>query len=257
MSEEKKLTGDSGIGEAAGEEKSAGNPHTSIRNPHTGRRPHGPHGGMMPGEKAKDFKGTFSKLITYMGRYKIALIAVMIFAAGSTVFTIIGPKVLAKATTELFNGMMAKFAGTGGINFQRIGQILLLLLGLYGLSALLSFIQGLVMTEVSQKLCYRFRKEISEKINRMPMAYFESRTVGEVLSRITNDVDTLGQSLSQSITTLITSVATIVGILIMMLSISPLSISRIRGTKQSRAYRRGDQAFPEIFYCPADLSGED
>ena len=157
-----------------------------------------------------------------MGRYKIALIAVMIFAAGSTVFNIIGPKVLAKATTELFEGMMAKFAGTGGINFQRIGQILLLLLGLYALSALLSFVQGLLMTEVSQKLCFRFRREISEKINRMPMAYFESRTVGEVLSRITNDVDTLGQSLGQSITTLITSVATIVGILIMMLSISPL-----------------------------------
>ena len=186
------------------------------------RRPHGPHGGMMPGEKAKDFKGTFGKLLRYLGRYKIALVAVMIFAAGSTVFTIIGPKVLARATTELFNGMMARFAGTGGIDFGRIGQILLLLLGLYGLSALLSFIQGLLMTEVSQKLCYRFRREISEKINRMPMAYFESRTVGEVLSRITNDVDTLGQSLGQSITTLITSVATIVGILIMMLSISPL-----------------------------------
>ncbi len=197
----------------------------TAQNARPGRQPHGPHGphgGMMPGEKAKDFKGTFRKLLSYMGRYKIALIAVMIFAAGSTVFNIIGPKVLAKATTELFEGMMAKFAGTGGINFQRIGQILLLLLGLYALSALLSFVQGLLMTEVSQKLCFRFRREISEKINRMPMAYFESRTVGEVLSRITNDVDTLGQSLGQSITTLITSVATIVGILIMMLSISPL-----------------------------------
>ncbi len=197
----------------------------TAQNARPGRQPHGPHGphgGMMPGEKAKDFKGTFRKLLSYMGRYKIALIAVMIFAAGSTVFNIIGPKVLAKATTELFEGMMAKFAGTGGIDFQRIGQILLLLLGLYALSALLSFVQGLLMTEVSQKLCFRFRREISEKINRMPMAYFESRTVGEVLSRITNDVDTLGQSLGQSITTLITSVATIVGILIMMLSISPL-----------------------------------
>lgn len=196
-----------------------------VKKPGGGRGPRGPHGPggrMMAGEKAKDFKGTAVKLIAYMGKYKIALIAVMIIAAGSTVFNIIGPKVLAKATTELFNGMLAKFGGTGGINFQRIGQILLLLLGLYALSALLSFIQGLVMTEVSQKLCFRFRKEISEKINRMPMAYFESRTVGEVLSRITNDVDTLGQSLSQSITTLITSVATIVGILIMMLSISPL-----------------------------------
>ena len=227
----------SGTGGNAAQPESAGtggnatqaeNPSPSdnaAQNARPGRRPHGPHGphgGMMPGEKAKDFKGTFRKLLSYMGRYKIALIAVMIFAAGSTVFNIIGPKVLAKATTELFEGMMAKFAGTGGIDFQRIGQILLLLLGLYALSALLSFVQGLLMTEVSQKLCFRFRREISEKINRMPMAYFESRTVGEVLSRITNDVDTLGQSLGQSITTLITSVATIVGILIMMLSISPL-----------------------------------
>lgn len=196
----------------------------AAQNVRAGSRPHGPHGPgrMMPGEKAKDFKGTFAKLLRYIGRYKLALIAVMIFAAGSTVFNIIGPKVLAKATTELFNGMMAKFAGTGGIDFGRIGRILFLLLGLYGVSTLLSFIQGLLMTEVSQKLCYRFRREISEKINRMPMAYFESRTVGEILSRITNDVDTLGQSLGQSITTLITSVATIVGILIMMLSISPL-----------------------------------
>ena len=215
----------SSTGGNAAQAENPGTGGNAAKNARPGRRPHGPHGphsGMMPGEKAKDFKGTFRKLLSYMGRYKIALIAVMIFAAGSTVFNIIGPKVLAKATTELFEGMMAKFAGTGGINFQRIGQILLLLLGLYALSALLSFVQGLLMTEVSQKLCFRFRREISEKINRMPMAYFESRTVGEVLSRITNDVDTLGQSLGQSITTLITSVATIVGILIMMLSISPL-----------------------------------
>ncbi len=215
----------SSTGGNAAQAENPGTGGNAAKNARPGRRPHGPHGphgGMMPGEKAKDFKGTFRKLLSYMGRYKIALIAVMIFAAGSTVFNIIGPKVLAKATTELFEGMMAKFAGTGGIDFQRIGQILLLLLGLYALSALLSFVQGLLMTEVSQKLCFRFRREISEKINRMPMAYFESRTVGEVLSRITNDVDTLGQSLGQSITTLITSVATIVGILIMMLSISPL-----------------------------------
>ena len=215
----------SSTGGNAAQAENPGTGGNAAKNARPGRRPHGPHGphgGMMPGEKAKDFKGTFRKLLSYMGRYKIALIAVMIFAAGSTVFNIIGPKVLAKATTELFEGMMAKFAGTGGINFQRIGQILLFLLGLYALSALLSFVQGLVMTEVSQKLCFRFRREISEKINRMPMAYFESRTVGEVLSRITNDVDTLGQSLGQSITTLITSLATIVGILIMMLSISPM-----------------------------------
>ena len=187
------------------------------------RRPRGPHGpGMMPGEKAKDFKGTISKLLRYMGNYKYALFAVAIFAVGSTIFNIVGPKVLSKATTELFNGLMAKLYNTGGINFDKIGKILLGLLGLYALSAILSLLQGLIMTGVSQKLCFRFRKEISEKINRMPLEYFESRTVGEVLSRITNDVDTLGMSLNQSITTLITSVSTLVGVLIMMLSISPL-----------------------------------
>lgn len=176
----------------------------------------------MPGEKAKDFKGTARKLLAYMGRYKIALVLVMLFAMGGTAFNIIGPKVLSKATTELFNGLMAKVGGTGGIDFEKIGSILLLLLLLYLCSAVLSFIQGYIMTGVSQKLCYRLRREISEKINRMPLAYFESKTVGDVLSRITNDVDTLGQSLSQSITTLITSLTTIVGVLIMMLSISPL-----------------------------------
>lgn len=182
----------------------------------------GPHGPMMPGEKAKDFKGTLKKLLAYMGRYKIAIVFVMIFAIGGTTFNIVGPKVLSRATTALFEGLMAKIGGTGGIDFARIAKILLFLLGLYVISALLSFIQGYIMTGVSQKLCYRFRREISEKINRMPMAYFESKTVGEVLSRITNDVDTLGQSLSQSITTLITSVTTLIGVLVMMLSISPL-----------------------------------
>ncbi len=186
------------------------------------RGPHGPGGGMMPGEKAKNFSGTIKKLFSYMGAYKYGLMAVAVFAVGSTVFNIIGPKVLSKAITELFNGLMAKLYRTGGINFDKIGEILLLLLGLYVVSALLSLFQGWVMTGVSQKLCFRFRREISEKINRMPMKYFESRTVGEVLSRITNDVDTLGMSLNQSVTTLITSVATLVGILVMMLSISPL-----------------------------------
>lgn len=186
------------------------------------RAPHGPHGGMMPGEKAKDFKGTIRKLVGYMGNYKYGLMAVIIFAIGSTVFNIIGPKVLSRATTELFNGLMAKLYRTGGIDFEKIGRILLILLGLYLLSALLSLFQGWIMTGVSQRLCFRFRKEISEKINRMPLEYFESRTVGEVLSRITNDVDTLGMSLNQSITTLITSVTTLIGVLIMMLSISPL-----------------------------------
>ena len=192
------------------------------RMPRGPRAPHGPHGRMMPGEKAKDFKGTIKKLIRYMGNYKYALFAVVIFAIGSTVFNIIGPKILSKATTELFNGLMAKIYRTGGIDFNKIGKILLMLLGLYVISALLSLFQGWIMTGVSQRLCFRFRKEISEKINRMPLEYFESRTVGEVLSRITNDVDTLGMSLNQSITTLITSVSTLIGVLIMMLSISPL-----------------------------------
>lgn len=186
------------------------------------RGPHGPGAHMMPGEKAKDFKGAAGKLIKYMGSYKYALVAVMIFAIGGTAFNIVGPKILSKATTELFSGLMQKVSGTGGINFERIGQILLMLLGIYLLSACLSFIQGFIMTGVCQKLCYRFRKEISQKINRMPLEYFESKTVGEVLSRITNDVDTLGQSLNQSVTQLITSVTTIVGVLIMMLSISPV-----------------------------------
>jgi len=187
---------------------------------HIGGR--GPGGGMAPGEKAKDFKGTFKKLLVYMGRYKIALVAVLVFAIGGTTFSIIGPKVLSRATTELFNGLVAKVSGTGGIDFDKIGRILLILLGLYVISAVLSFIQGWIMTGISQKLSFRLRKEISEKINRMPLEYFESRTVGEVLSRITNDVDTLGQSLNQSITQLITSVTTIIGVLIMMLTISPL-----------------------------------
>lgn len=187
-----------------------------------GHGPHGPGAGMMPGEKAKDFKGTIRKLLSYMGGFKYAILAVMLFAVGSTVFNVVGPKILSKATTELFNGMLAKVAGTGGIDFGKIAKILLFLLALYLCSAAFSFIQGWIMTGVSQKLSYRFRKEISEKINRMPMKYFESRTVGEILSRITNDVDTLGQSLSQSITTLITSVTTLIGTFVMMLSISPL-----------------------------------
>lgn len=183
---------------------------------------HGPGGPMVPGEKAKDFKGTIGKILAYMGRYKYGLAAVIFFAIGGTAFNIVGPKVLSKATTELFNGLMAKIGGTGGIDFEKIFKILIFLLCLYFLSAILSFIQGWIMTGISQKMCYRMRNEISEKINRMPMEYFESRTVGEVLSRITNDVDTLGQSLNQSITQLITSVTTLIGVFIMMLSISPL-----------------------------------
>lgn len=182
----------------------------------------GHKGPMAPGEKAKNFKGSVTRIARYIGKYKIGVIAVLLFAVGSTIFNTIGPKVLSKATTAIFTGLVEKVQGTGGIDFGYIGKILLILLGLYCLSAVLSFIQGLIMTHVSQDLCYRLRKEISEKINRMPMGYFESKTVGDVLSRITNDVDTLGQSLNQSITTLITSVATLVGVLIMMLSISPL-----------------------------------
>ena len=185
-------------------------------------RRRGPGGGMAPAEKAKNFKGSISKLMQYIGRYKIAILAVMIMAAASTVFTVIGPKVLGKATTGLSEGLMKKITGTGGIDFSYIGRILIIVLCLYACSAIFSFIQGWIMTGVSQKVCYRLRKEISEKINRMPMKYFESRTYGEVLSRITNDVDTLGMCLNQSITTIITSVATMIGVLVMMLSISPL-----------------------------------
>ena len=182
----------------------------------------GPGRGMAPGEKAKNFKGSIKKMLRYMGKYKIAVVFVMIIAACSTVFSVAGPKVLGKATTALASGLMAKVAGTGGIDFTYIGKILLFVLGLYLLSSVLSFIQGWIMTGITQKICYRMRKEITEKINRMPMKYFESRTYGEVLSRITNDVDTLGMGLNQSVTQIITSTATIIGVLVMMLSISPL-----------------------------------
>lgn len=180
------------------------------------------HGPMGAGEKAKDFKKTMKKLISYMGRYKWGILTVLIFAVGSTIFTVIGPKILGKATTKIFNGLVSKLSGGPGIEFGAIGKILMILLCLYAVSALFSFIQGLVMTSISQKVCFRMRKEMSEKINRLPMNYYDTKTHGEVLSRITNDVDTLGQSLNQSITQLITSVTTMIGVLIMMLSISPL-----------------------------------
>ena len=175
-----------------------------------------------PVEKAIDFKGTMKKLLQYLGAYKISIVAVIIFAIGSTVFNIVGPKILGRATTEIFKGLVRKVSGGSGIDFTKIGKILGMLLVLYLCSALFSFIQGYIMTGVSQKLTYRMRKEISEKINRLPMNYFDKMTHGEVLSRITNDVDTLSQSLNQSATQVITSVATIIGVLIMMLSISPL-----------------------------------
>ncbi len=189
------------------------------------RKPRGPMGhgrGRGPAEKAKDFKGTIRKLLEYMGAYKVAVLIVMIFAVGSTIFTVIGPKILGNATTELFSGIVAKLSGQGSIDFDKIGKILLGLMGLYAVSGVFSFIQGWIMTNISQNISYRMREDISKKINRMPLKYFEKNTVGDVLSRITNDVDTLGQGLNQSITQLITSVCTFFGILIMMLSISPL-----------------------------------
>lgn len=187
------------------------------------KRPAGPMGhggGRMPGEKAKDFKGTMGKLVRYLGRYKIRILGVMAFAVGGTVFNIIGPKILGKATTELFNGLVAKIGGTGGIDFGRIGEILLFTLGLYAVSAACSFIQGFIMTGISNDVTYSLRRDISKKINRIPLNYYERRTHGEVLSRVTNDIDTLQQSLNQSLTQLITSVTTLIGVLVMMLSIN-------------------------------------
>ena len=180
-----------------------------------------PHPGRMTTQKAKDFKGTMHSLLAELGHYKFRLIAVIVFAVLSTIFNIAGPKVLAKATTALATGWVAKLRGTGSIDFGYIGKILLILLVMYLVSAAFSFCQSWIMSGLSQKMCYDFRRQISEKINRLPLAYFEKRTVGEVLSRITNDVDTLGQSLNQSITQLITSITTMIGVLIMMLTISP------------------------------------
>lgn len=213
------------------------------------------HGGMGAGEKAKDFKGTIKKLVRYMSVYKIQMLFVAIFAIGGTIFNIAGPKILGKATTEIFNGLVSKVSGGAGMDFGKIGWILLFTFGLYVASALFSFIQGYIMTGISQKTTYRMRKEISEKINRMPMNYFDTRTYGEVLSRVTNDVDTLGQSLNQSATQIITSTTTIIGVLVMMLSISPLmtivallilpiSLGLISGImKKSQKYFVGQQEY--------------
>ncbi len=180
------------------------------------------HGPMRAGEKAKDFKGTMKKLWNYISEYRIGLFFVMVFAICSTVFSIAGPKILGKATTEIFSGLVGKISGGSGIDFEKLGRILIGLLCLYVASAVFSFIQGYIMTGISQKITYRMRKDISEKIHRMPMNYFDKVTHGEVLSRVTNDVDTLSQSLNQSATQLITSTTTLIGVLIMMLSISPL-----------------------------------
>ena len=186
------------------------------------RRRKGPMGGrgMQPTEKAKDFKGAMAKLFRYMGRYKLRFMLMFVFAVAGTVFNIVGPKILGKATTELYKGLVAKVNETGGIDFEKIGMILLWTLGLYLASALFSFIQGFVMTGISNDVTYNLRKDISKKINRLPMNYFESRTNGEILSRVTNDVDTLQMSLNQSMTQLITSVTTLIGVFIMMLSIN-------------------------------------
>ena len=173
-------------------------------------------------EKAKDLKGTLKKLLHYMSVFKVQMFFIVIFAICGTAFTIVGPKILGKATTEIFNGLVSKVSGGNEMDFDKIGQILLMTLGLYLISTLCSFIQGYLMTGVSQKTTYRLRKEISEKINRMPMNYFDTKPVGEVLSRVTNDIDTLGQSLNQSATQMIQSVTTLIGVLIMMLTISPL-----------------------------------
>ena len=188
------------------------------------RRPRGPMGGpgrgAIPGEKAKDFKGSMKKIFRYMGRYKVRFLIMFIFAIAGTIFNIVGPKILGQATTELFNGLVEKVSGTGGIDFGRIAQILLVALGLYLCSAVFSFIQGFIMTGISNDTTYNLRKDISKKMNRLPLKYFESRTNGEILSRVTNDVDTLQMGMNQSFTQLITSVTTLVGVLIMMLSIN-------------------------------------
>ena len=185
-----------------------------------GGGPMGPGRNGAP-EKAKNFKGTAQKLMNdYLGKYKIALIIVLVFAIGSTIFTIVGPKILGNATTEIFNGLVSKLSGGSGIDFGKIGQIAITLLILYIISALFSFIQGFTMTNVSQKLTYRLRNDIAKKISHLPMKYFDTKTHGEVLSIITNDIDTLSMNLDQSITQIITSICTIIGILIMMFSIS-------------------------------------
>lgn len=179
-------------------------------------------GGMVVTEKPKNMKKTLRSLFAYMKAYRLQIILVLLFAIGSTVFNIVGPKILGRATTEIFKGLVSKVSGGAGIDFEKIAHILIGVLMLYGTSALFAFVQGWIMTGVSQKVTYRLRRELAEKINRMPMGYFDARPFGDVLSRVTNDIDTLGQSLNQSATQLVTAVTTIIGVLIMMLSISPL-----------------------------------
>lgn len=217
------------------------------------RGPGGPR--MMAGEKARDFKGSMAKLIRYMSKYKIRFVIMFVFAIAGTVFNIVGPKILGKATTELFNGLVAKIGGTGGIDFTKIAQILLFTLGLYVCSSIFSFIQGFIMTGISNDVTYSLRKDISKKINRLPLKYYESRTTGEILSRVTNDVDTLQNGLNQSVTQLITSVTTLIGVFIMMLSINvwmtlaalvilPVSMGIIGGVMgKSQGFFRSQQKY--------------
>jgi ATP-binding cassette subfamily B multidrug efflux pump len=185
----------------------------------------GPMGGgramaMLPGARAKDFKGSIGKLLAYVGRYKAAILAVWLLAVVSTVFTILGPKLLGRATDTLLTGILSRIAGTGDVDFNKIGGIILILLGLYGISALFSYLQGFVMSGITAKITFRMRNEISEKMHRLPLKYYDKTTHGEVLSRITNDVDTITQTMNQSMTQIITSVTSIAGITIMMFSIS-------------------------------------
>lgn len=184
------------------------------------RPPHGPGARMMPGEKAKDFKGTIAKLVRFMGQFKVSLAVAIVFAIFSAAFSIVGPKVLSQATTELFNGIVAKIGGTGGINFDVIAGIIGATLALYLVSAACSFLQGWMMSSVSQRTCYGLRRAIAEKIDRVPVGYFERNSIGDTLSRITNDVDTLGQSLNQGVTQMITSITTLIGVVAMMVSIN-------------------------------------
>ncbi len=183
--------------------------------------PNNMHGAME--EKAKDFKGTMKKLLSYLKQYKIGIFLVIFFSIGSAVFSIVGPKVLGRATTEIFNGLLGKVMGTSsGINFEKIAGILLTLLGLYLISMLFSYIQGLVMAGISQRVTYDLRDQISKKIHRIPLNYFESKTTGEILSRVTNDVDTISQNMDQSLTQVISSFTMAVGVVVMMFTISPL-----------------------------------
>lgn len=223
------------------------------------RRPRGPmggHGMRGSGEKAKDFKGTMRRLVSYLAKYRLSIIIVLIFAIGSVTFSVIGPKILGKATTEIFNGLVSKVSGNGtGIDFDAIKRILITLILLYIVSAIFSFIQGFIMSGISQKVAYNLRDELVKKINRLPMKYFDTRTHGEVLSRFTNDIDTLAQSLNQSLTQIITSVTTLVGVFIMMLSISvvmtfsallviPISLFIITFIiKKSQKYFKNQQEF--------------